>query len=339
MKPIITLLGYKNQSHTNYWPWLRFKDVFDHHGYDCEWIEAKSVKRGGRPRIFICWNSPACDKLVTQGIYDHSRGDTIVQKLTSLGAGDEHVNWGTDALSFFKTWKWNTYRRVERFFDVGINIHTFGCKTNTDLFPEKHRIVTKLGERAHWFNWGPCLYSWDEIQTAIPITDGFKHDLGYVGMKWGGVGRGNVDTFEAFMDPLIKKFPNNAIAGAGNSLGTVSNGRHKEILRQSRLCPVIHCASWIAEKGIQDRFWTVFSTGRFGIVDNPGIYEFFNEDEVVCETDADEYVEKSVYYAKNVDKQVPFIEKAQARIKTEYNFYVQWRCIMDKIWKQMGYDW
>ena len=105
----------------------------------------------------------------------------------------------------------------------------------------------------------------------------------------------------------------------------------KEILSKGKLCPIIHCPSWIAERGIMDRFWTVFATGRFGVCDNAGIYEFFDEDEVVCAEDPAEYVDKSLYYAENVDKQLPFIEIAQKRIKEEFNFYVTWPKIIEDI--------
>ncbi len=82
---------------------------------------------------------------------------------------------------------------------------------------------------------------------------------------------------------------------------------------------------------MQDRFYTVFTAGRFGVCDNPGVYEFFEDDEVVCETNAEKYVEKSIYYLENVEMQQPFIEKVQHKIKHKYNFYVQWRTILDRV--------
>jgi len=334
MKPIITLLGYTGSNHSHYWPQLRFFDVFKHAGYDVEWVNMNEVRQTNRPRIYITWNQPACDIVVARGLYNHKRGDVIIQKLTSLGAGDDHVNWGNDAMGFFQKWSWNTYKRVEYFYDMGVNIHAFGCKTVSEPFPEKHRIVSKLGDRVHWFNWGPCLYDYNELQNMKPIITDFKYDIGYVGMKWGSVGRGNIDSWETYIDPLVKEFSNNALAGAGNPMGQVSNEVHKEILTQSRLCPIMHCPSWIAEQGCQDRTYTVFASGRFGVIDNPGIYEFFDEKEVVCETDPGEYFEKSKYFANNIDAQIPYIETFQKRIKEELNFYVTWPRIIEKVWKE-----
>ena len=88
---------------------------------------------------------------------------------------------------------------------------------------------------------------------------------------------------------------------------------------------------WNIEGGVQDRFWSVFASGRFGVVDNDGVYEFFNEDEVVCETSAENYIEKSNYFIKNPEKQLPYIEKILSRIKSEYNWYHTWHTILKNI--------
>ena len=70
-----------------------------------------------------------------------------------------------------------------------------------------------------------------------------------------------------------------------------------------------------------------------GVVDNPGVYDLFNSDEVVCEYDSEKYIQKSNYYIKNVKEQFPFIEKVQKKIKTKYNFYKIWKNILLKITK------
>ena len=77
---------------------------------------------------------------------------------------------------------------------------------------------------------------------------------------------------------------------------------------------IVHALSWKVEKGIMDRFWSIFTTGRFGVSDNEGVLEFFNEDEVVY-TDVDEWLDKTRYYIKNVDKQLPYIEKIQKELE------------------------
>ena len=60
-------------------------------------------------------------------------------------------------------------------------------------------------------------------------------------------------------------------------------------------------------------------------------HDFYNEDEVVVATSAEEYIELSEYYIKNVDKQLPFIEKIQKRIREEYNWYHTWQHILENI--------
>ena len=82
---------------------------------------------------------------------------------------------------------------------------------------------------------------------------------------------------------------------------------------------------------IRKRFWTVFAAGRFGVVDTEGVYDFFSKNDVVCETDPNEYVEKSLYYMKNPEKQIPYIEKIQQRIKTEYNWNHTFKNIFEKV--------
>ncbi|MBW8002731.1 MAG: glycosyltransferase [Planctomycetes bacterium] len=328
-KYVVTLLGYTDPEHTNWYPWKMFHRVFEELGYSSQWVEVDDIApTSSQRRIFICWNEPDAKTLISLGKI--RPGDVVLQKLTSLGKGYGDVNWGNDALGFFKNWTWPIYKDVENLYDSGVNIYAFGCRTNTSLFPEKHRICEKLKGRIHWIPWGSSLYSWEEIQNAKPVISDFRSDIGFIGSVWGKTGRGNVDVVRDFLEPLMpgRKC---VLAGKGTEQGPVDDERHKEILRRSKLCPIINAASWKAERGIQDRFWTVFTTGRFGIVDSEGIYDFFDEDEVVCETEPAEYVLKSMYYMENVEKQLPYIEKVQARIKKEYNYYVTWNNLLSSI--------
>jgi hypothetical protein len=331
----IVLLGYTstNPKHTNWYPWDRFKKVFDHLGYDNVWIEPNQIPQlnSNKRRILICWNLPDSLDLVKSGLY--RKQDIIIQKLTSLSKYDSQVNWTKDPLNFFKNWRWTLYKITEELYDNGVNIYNFGCKTDIDTFPEKKRICDKLKDRQFWIPWGSSLYDWSEIQNMKPIIGNFKYDIGFVGSLWGTVGRGNIDSWSDFIKPLLNKYPNNHLAGVGQPNPTADDETHKSILKYSKLCPIVNAPSWQVEKGVQDRFWTVFTTGRFGVVDSEGIYDFFNEDEVVCETDPGEYVKKSIYYLENIDKQKPYILKVQERIKNEYNYYNTWKNILDKIIK------
>jgi hypothetical protein len=325
----VTLLGYTNPHHTNWYPWKMFQRVICDLGYACEWMHPSQLDRGAdRPRIFVCWNEPDCAALLESGLF--RAGDVLLQKLTSLGKGCEHVSWGRDPLTFFQSWTWPLYRMVEQLYDAGINIYAFGCRTNTELFPEKHRIAMKLRDRIFWIPWGSSLFTWEEIQSARPIMDGFRYDIGFVGSKWGVPGRGNADVWEEYVAPLLDDH-HVALAGMGNPLGPVDDETHKAILRQSRLCPIVNAPSWSAERGVQDRFWSVFTAGRFGVTDSLGVYDFFDEDEVVCETDAAEYITKSLYYLEHVDLQLPYIEKVQRKIREKYNYYATWSAMLQTI--------
>lgn len=342
MKPnqnfVITLLGYQSKSHTNYWPWAMFYDAFLYNGYNTQWLTLGDLY-GTRiydpniRRIFITWNDPTAEELYEQGRVGDN--DIVIQKLTSLGKKDSGINWTEDAMSFFKTWNWTPYQDVERLYDQGHNIYAFGCRTDTEPFPEKHRICTKLKDRIFWIPFGTCLYNYSELQNQIPRIGPFEYDIGYVGMKWGSVGRGNIDSFADYMDPLFNSgFYNVAIAGKGNPLGLVDIDTHKFILQNSKLCPIVHAPSWRVERGIQDRFWSVFASGRFGVCDNSGIYEFFDEKEVICSEDPEEWVDKSLYYMKNIDAQIPYICNIQDRIKEKYNYHVTWNNILKQVIKE-----
>ena len=332
----VVLLGYTstNPIHTNYWPWGMFAKVLKDLGYTVEWKELEDCRRGqGHPRIFICWNKPNAQDIIEAGVYQP--GDVILQKVTSLGRGDDGVSWGDDPLGFFKTWTWPTYQMVERLLDGGKNIYAFGCRTNVDLFPEKKRICKKLGKRLFWIPWGSSLFTWNEIVNAAPKMGGLAYDVCFVGSVWGQEGRGNIGSFFNYVRPLLRGSLY-LLAGRGTARGVVSNQEHKQMLQMSTLCPIINAPSWRAERGVQDRFWSVFTAGRFGVVDSEGVYEFFDEKDVVCETDPGEYIEKSRFFLENPAAQVPYIEKIQKRIKEEYNYYHTWANIIDTIIRREG---
>lgn len=323
----VVLMGYQSR-HTNWFPWNRFYKIFYELDYLVSWVQANELHKldaiPGR-RIFICWNEPTTLELIKSG--KTRKEDIFLQKLTSLGKGMNRFNWGKDPLETFKNWRWPLYKTVEDLYDRGFNIFGFGCRTITEPFPEKHRICNKIKHRIFWITWGSTAFNREEIEDSDPITSGFEYDLGFVGSKWGVKGRGNIDQWEAFMDPIIKG-RNTILRGSGLG-GQVNDDQMKVILRKCKLCPIIHAPSWVAEHGIQDRFYTVFTSGRFGVVDNEGVYDLFESDEVVCEVNPERYVEKSCYYMENVKEQFPYIEKVQRKIKEKYNFYQMWYDIIE----------
>lgn len=344
-KFVVTLLGYTRTKprHTNWFPWNRFLEVYQTMGYPAEWCELKDLagraKMTGleddfKPRIFICWNEPTCVELVKSGVVH--REDVIIQKLTSLGKGMESVNWGDNPKEYFKDWHWPLYQTVEDLLDRGFNIYAFGCQTTSEGFPEKKRIVEKLEKagRLFWINWGSTVFTKEEIEGCKPVMDGLENDMAYVGSKWGKAGRGNTDQWDKFIQPVIDGADRPLkcdFHGSGFVGGMISDQESKKVLRGAKICPIIHAPSWVAEEGIQDRFYTVFTAGRFGVCDNPGVYQFFDQDDVVVETDPVKYVEKTKFFMEHPEEQRIYIERVQSKIRTKYNFYVQWDNILTRI--------
>lgn len=333
-KYVIYLCGYTEFGHTNWYPWKKFYDVFKHLGYEVYWKSKQDIqKHGNKKRVFITWCDPDTIELLNDGIYEE--GDVILHKLVAFGQYDSGLEWGNsmeECLEFFKTFRWSLYQVLEQAYDAGINIWGFGAKTEHKGFGEKERIVEKMKDRIFWIPWGSSLCTHDEVFNSKPIMDGFTHDLGFVGSIWGTKGRGNIMSVEDYMVPLLDDPEiTQDLGGPGTSRGHVDDKTHMNILRHSRVCPIINAPSFKVEKGVMDRFWTIHTLGRFGIADTEGVFEFFNEDEVEYAATPEEWRDKVRYYIKNVDKQLPFIEKIQKRIREEYNYYNTWENILNSV--------
>lgn len=329
---VITLLGYDTiksdgTRHTNWFPWNRFKDVYETIGYKCEWTNLNKLQRRGEKRVFITWNEPTSLQLVQSGkVYSN---DIIFQKLTSLGKGMEQENWTSNPKEWCKTWNWPIYRTLEYLYDCGINIYGFGCKTRYDEFPETKRICEKMKDRIFWISWGGTPFNWEQIKHAKPVMENLTNDITFVGSKWGVVGRGNPDAWQKYIEPLQKlEYKFKQYGGIGSQM--VSDDEMVNLLQKSKLCPIIHAPSWQAEYGVQDRFYSVFLSGRFGICDNEGIIDLFGlEVAEICTEDPNAYLQKSKNFLKFPRKQLPYIKYIQHKIKTKYNFYKQWEYILN----------
>ena len=330
------MLGYTKvksdgSRHTNWFPWNRFVDVFKTIGYTCEWTELQMLQRSNEKRLFITWNEPTSLELYQSGKVRPA--DIVFQKLTSLGKGMNDVNWTNHAHQWNKDWHWPIYKTVEYLYDMGLNIYGFGCKTQYEEYPEKKRICEKLKDRIFWITWGGTPFDWNQIKQARPIMNNITNDIAFVGSKWGKVGRGNVDAWNKYLAPLEKcKYQFHRYGGIGNKM--VSDNDMINILQKTKICPIIHAPSWQAERGIQDRFYTVFLSGRFGICDNLGAVDIMGEEiKEICTEDPEEYYKKSLYYLEHPEKQFRFIQMIQKKIKTTFNFYRQWErvCNSNKI--------
>lgn len=329
----IYMIGYEpkflRKKHTNFWPWNYLVETFNELGYNAYHKNADKINHK-KPNVYICWNEPDSLELIEK--HSPHKDSIIIQKLTSFDAGKESQrDWTADPMTFFKEWHWPQYQKLKKLKKSGYEFYAFGAQSDITSFPVKSKIVTEFKNHIFWIPWGTMTVPYQEIQKSKPIIKGFKYDIGFVGSRWGTEYRGNLPEWDNYLMPLVNESENVMLAGRGTKRGPVSVEEHVEILKRSKLCPIIHAASWKVEKGIMDRFWTVFSLGRFGVMDNEGILDFFDETEVVLARSKEEYKEKSLFYINNVEKQLPYIEKIQARIKTEYNQHEVWKKILKQI--------
>ena len=334
----IYLVGYQpryffSKKHTNFWPWDYLVKTFNELGYNAYHLNASKIDHK-KPNLYICWNQPDSLELISK--YKPHKDSIIIQKLTSFDGSPESVGreWTDDPMSFFEQWHWPQYQKLDTLNDSGYRFYAFGAKTDIESFPGKKEIVDKYNDQIFWIPWGSMIVPHERIVRATPVMDNLSYDLGFVGSRWGTKYRGNILEWDTYLKPLIDKVENPFVAGRGTPKGPVSIDEHISILRHSKICPIIHATSWKVEKGIMDRFWTVFSLGRFGVMDNEGILEFYNENEVVLARTPEEYLDKSLYFLNNPQKQIPFIEKAISRIQKEYNQQVVWDKILTKILKK-----
>lgn len=329
----IYLVGYEPRllkpKHTNFWPWSYLAQTFNELGYKAYHKNVHKIDHS-KPHIYICWNEP--DSLTLIKKYQPHKDSVIIQKLTSFDTSTESNKEWTDTPSdFFAKWHWPQYQKLYKLQETGYRFYAFGAQTVSEPFPTKAKIVSDFKEHIFWIPWGSMTVPYHTLQKSTPILSGFKYDLGFVGSRWGSKYRGNILEWDSYLQPVIEATSNAMLAGRGTKKGAISVAKHVEILKQSKLCPIIHATSWKVEKGIMDRFWTVFSLGRFGVMDNEGILDFFDEKEIVLATSPEEYIDKSIYYMKHVEKQRPFIEKILTRIQKEYNQHKVWEKILNKI--------
>ena len=179
----------------------------------------------------------------------------------------------------------------------GHNVYAFGCRTVHASFPTKDRICRELKDRIFWIPWGGTPFDWEQVLAATPVMHNLKPAAVFVGSKWGVPGRGNVEPWTKYLEPLRP-----VTYGRGTPSGPLSDEDMVATLQKHALCPIIHAAGWQAEEGIQDRFYTVFLSGRFGVCDNVGAKHFFGDD-AVCETDPKRYVALSKHYQTHVKEQ------------------------------------
>ena len=149
-----------------------------------------------------------------------------------------------------------------------------------------------------------------DILESKPIFNKLDKNCGFVGSKWGVPGRGNIDAWYKYLTPLEKhNFDRYGLPGR-----MLSDKEMVETLRQYKICPIIHAPSWVSERGVQDRFYTVFISGRFGVCDNLGAIDIMgNEIADICTTDPEEYYKKTIFFMNNTQEQKKYIDIIQKK--------------------------
>jgi len=329
---VITLLGYKDiasdsSKDINWYYWNRFLDVYKTIGYKCEWVNLSDLKRNQEKRLFITYNDPTSLELYQSNYV--RKHDIIFQKLTSIGKGMDDINWTSNPKEWCKTWHFPIYKTIEYLYDLGLNIYGFGCKSTYDEFPEKKRICEKLKDRIHWMSSGGISFNFTQIQNAKPIMNNLTNDITSINNKWGVIGRGNHDAWDKYIKPL-EKSKYNFNKEKETDINMIYNEKIIKLLENSTLCPIIHDPIWQTEQGIQDEFYSIFLSGRFGICDNLGAIDIFGDEiKDICTESLEEYYKKSIYYLEHPNEQKKYIEIIQSQIKERYNFYRQWENILN----------
>lgn len=332
----ICLLGYTNENGNTCWyPWNRFNEVFKTLGHNTQWCTIDNFVKQTEPTAFIVWNQPDAIDLI-QSCHYRKGIDIIIQKVVGGSPRFKTPPYGSsieEAKTFFYSHDFPDYKMCIDLINEGHKLYVFGAKTSNYETPIKREMCKTLGNRLFMIPWGSCLYSLEDIKNSRPIMNKFDYDLGFVGSFWGSSKIGSLNNINKYLKPLFSFVPDRKIKIAGDGTGKkrVSNCEHAQILKKSKICPIVNSDSWRALRGVQDRFWSVFGSGRFGVCDTEGAFEFFNEDEVIVETDPQEYVLKSIYFLRNVDKQKPYIENVLKRVKQEYNYYNSWNTILNKV--------
>jgi hypothetical protein len=336
----ICLLGYTSEyGNTCWYPWNRFNETFRSLGYDTQWCSLNHFSPNVVPTLFVVWNQPDAVDLVNSPFYVKGR-DIIIQKVVGGSPRFNTPPYGEsveEANKFFYNHDFPDYKMCLDLISQGHNLYVFGAKTSNENTPIKKKICDSLGDRLFMIPWGTCLYSLEEIKRAEPIMSDFDYDIGFIGSFWGNSKIGSLNNVDKYLKPLFPFARKNKIrlAGSGTGYKRIGNHEHSLILKKSAICPIVNSDSWKSLRGVQDRFWTVFASGRFGVCDTEGVYEFFDEKEVIVETDPLEYVSKSIYFLRNIYKQKPYIESVLSRIKKEYNYYNTWSRILNKIEKDI----
>ena len=113
---------------------------------------------------------------------------------------------------------------LETYVNLGYNVYGFGCKTKFEEYPEN--VFVKMKNRIFGYH-GVYSFSLTEIINFEPKLNNLQNKIGFVGSKWGKIGRGNVDAWDKYILPLEKHFEFNKFGGLDSKM--VSDNDMKKI--------------------------------------------------------------------------------------------------------------
>lgn len=293
-KYIITFLGKCDKNSPNWKLWNRFCDIFKNIGHQCKWINNFNEIIESDDNVFFTKSSDDTLKLIE--INKANKNNIIFQKLEQNKIKNEDDN---------ESWDFSSYENIRNLYNEGYNIYGFTNSLNIDGYPEKKEIIDEVDGRIFTINAGGLSFATNKINNCFPETDNLIKEINIINKN---------DDNNEYID-LLKKSDYKI-----NYQEKFSYEQTKEKVGKYELCPIFHTDKEREQKILNENFYDVFISGRFGICDNMTAVEIFGEEiKDICTEDPEEYYKKSIYYLKHPEKQTKYITIIQNKIKEEIN--------------------
>lgn len=229
--------------------------------------------------------------------------------------------------------------------DIDTNLYPIGIadgaeKKNVELI-SKHpgfknvicQYIDKYAKGTHdlWANLGlkptgiPLCADITDYFLTKP-NDKYKTHLCYAGNYWPYKGK----NLAKFVLPLC--YPNTMLSvrifgqnwGSPSAVGNCSEETLRNHYASAMAVPSIvepHASQIIND--LPQRYWQIPACGGFQIAMNAiGVYDIFNEDEIVTVNDPKEFLEKFVYFSENPDERLGYVKRGCLKVyKSETNLH------------------
>jgi hypothetical protein len=305
---VVIFVGNNDKNQSHWMLWNRLCEIFNNIGHECKWMTHindvnKNNNDDNEKTIFFVRNHIDNLKLIDSGKVN--KNDIIFQKLEQKKTNNNG-------------WDWTSYKTVENLYDEGYNIYGFTNSLEIDNFPEKKRIIEKLNKRIIIIKAGGSSFDSNKIKNCVPVMEKLKKEM-------------NVLMDNKKYIELLEK-----------SKYIINYQEHfqyyeiKDKLKNYAMCPILHTDLEREQKILNENFYNVFISGRFGICDNMTAVEIFGEEiKDICTEDPEEYYEKSIYYLEHPEEQLKYIETIQNKIKKKYNYSTQFDIFLNNINKNI----